>query len=282
MFYTFPLFQWGGLHFYLCLGADGYCDHLVCCQRQRGEADLWTSSKPTVIPGTECTLSSITPLSFFPFFLIWKEFDPGRIMWHNSDTELMNIPVFVCVCLSSDHRHTVPGSSCKEELSSWDVVSESKHWLNFGEHVQVTSKQADLYYTLTNYYIMTTGLSINLSVSCSIFLCIRDQGLRLWFSPVFDMLWPFHLAPLLFFVKVIKILTLFSAFTHKLWGQNIYSFIFTSYPCVYIEADQFINSASIHYFWLVYITDFVRVCAACLFSVSSKHCLMSFTNWALI
>ncbi len=60
------LLQWGGLLFHLCLGADGHRDHLVCCQWQCGEADVWTTGKQTAVQGAGHKLSSfLNPLIFF-------------------------------------------------------------------------------------------------------------------------------------------------------------------------------------------------------------------------
>lgn len=54
------------------------------------------------------------------------------ITYQHCCSVLMNMCVFV------DYRHPVPGSSCQEELPSWAAVSESKHRVDFGKHVQVT------------------------------------------------------------------------------------------------------------------------------------------------
>lgn len=69
-----------------------------------------------------------------------REFYLSWIALHNRQhccSVLMNMHACVCVCV--DHRHTIPGPSRQEELPSWDAISESEHWLDFGKHVQVTS-----------------------------------------------------------------------------------------------------------------------------------------------
>lgn len=80
--------------------------------------------------------------------LFWPEVYLRAIMLHNGQhcgSVLMNMHVCVRMCVFVDHRYTIPGSSCQEELPPWDAVSESEHWLDLGKHVQVTCQQLVLY-----------------------------------------------------------------------------------------------------------------------------------------
>lgn len=90
-------------------------------------------------------------LSFLWLFL-GESFIWAGYWYKTNNTEALCQWLSVCVCVCADHRHTIPSSSRQEELPSWDAVSESKHWLDFGKHVQVMYRFADFFLNFPKFF----------------------------------------------------------------------------------------------------------------------------------